>query len=107
MENVTSVVSQSEELTSKYLTFPAQITQLVFLKGTWHKMLSPIMKKPVPPHHLQSTCPFESQEHETGMGCCINEHEDFRYGKEHSTLAVQYLKQTIMTSERIRKRSDT
>ena len=53
-------------------TFPAQITQLVFLDGTSQSMLSPRMKKPVPPHHLHSICPLELQdEHTTGFGCCI------------------------------------
>lgn len=50
--------------------FPAQITQLVFLDGTWQSMLSPRMKKPVPRHHWHSTCPLESQEEQAmGLGC--------------------------------------
>lgn len=51
-------------------TFPEQITQLEFLEGTWQSMLSPRIKKPVPPHHLHSTCPFELQEVQLiGLGC--------------------------------------
>lgn len=58
-------------------TFPAHITQVVFLEGTWHSMLSPRIKKPVPPHHLHSTCPFEWQdEQETGIGCCMCKHRE-------------------------------
>lgn len=50
--------------------FPAQMTQLEFLEGTSHSMLSPRMKNPVPPHHLHSTCPLDSQEEQaTGLGC--------------------------------------
>ena len=59
-------------------TFPAQITQLVFLEGTWQSILSPRMKKPVPPHHLHSTCPLELHEEQAiGLGCC-NKHEEWK-----------------------------
>ena len=49
---------------------PLQIIQLVFFDGTSQSILSPIMKKPVPPHHLHSVCPFELQDEQTiGRGC--------------------------------------